>query len=65
MVLLLAGTASVASAWSKYFDSLIDKKIATFFNQTMPMELNFLGPYPDFFAFGITLVLTGKPFVAL
>ncbi|XP_012943345.1 cationic amino acid transporter 2 [Aplysia californica] len=52
------GTASVARGWSAYFDSLIDKKIAHFFNRTMPMHVDQLSDYPDFFAFGITIVLT-------
>ncbi|CAL1545275.1 unnamed protein product [Lymnaea stagnalis] len=52
------GTASVARGWSAYFDSLIDKKISKFFNSTMPMHIDQLSEYPDFFAFGITLLLT-------
>ncbi|KAK3103616.1 hypothetical protein FSP39_020550 [Pinctada imbricata] len=55
---VLAGTASVARAWSSYFDSLIDKKIQTFFHDNMPMYVSGLSPYPDFFALGITLLLT-------
>ncbi|BFZ23681.1 hypothetical protein BsWGS_26720 [Bradybaena similaris] len=52
------GTASVARGFSAYFDSLIDKRISKFFNETMPIHVNELSAYPDFFAFGITLVLT-------
>lgn len=52
------GTASVARAWSSYFDSLIHKSIQTFFRDNMPMSIGGLSPYPDFFAFGITLLLT-------
>ncbi|CAG5131013.1 unnamed protein product [Candidula unifasciata] len=52
------GTASVARGWSAYFDSLIDKKISKFFNATMPIRISELSEYPDFFAFGITLLLT-------
>ncbi|XP_064642631.1 high affinity cationic amino acid transporter 1-like [Lineus longissimus] len=51
------GTASVARAWSGYFDSLIGNVITNFFQRTMPMELTGLSTYPDFFAFGITMVL--------
>ncbi|KAK3102848.1 hypothetical protein FSP39_014398 [Pinctada imbricata] len=53
------GTASVARAWSSYFDSLINKTIQNFFLDTMPMNVPGLSPYPDFFALGITLMLTG------
>lgn len=59
MFLFITGTASVARGFSAYFDSLIDKKIAKFFNATMPIHVDELSDYPDFFAFGITLVLTG------
>ncbi|XP_059178303.1 cationic amino acid transporter 2-like isoform X2 [Physella acuta] len=52
------GTASVARGWSGYFDSLIDKKISKFFNSTMPMHIDELSEYPDFFALGITLLVT-------
>ncbi|VDI28123.1 solute carrier family 7 (cationic amino acid transporter), member 1, partial [Mytilus galloprovincialis] len=52
------GTASVARAWSSYFDSLINKTIQHFFQDNMPMDVGGLSPYPDFFAFGITLLLT-------
>ncbi|KAK6177452.1 hypothetical protein SNE40_015548 [Patella caerulea] len=52
------GTASVARAWSSYFDSLVDNKIQNFFKENMPMALTGLSTYPDFFSFGITLLLT-------
>ncbi|XP_048250128.1 cationic amino acid transporter 3-like isoform X1 [Haliotis rufescens] len=52
------GTASVARAWSSYFDSLVDNKIQDFFKENMPMHVSGLSEYPDFFAFSITLVLT-------
>ncbi|XP_041378404.1 high affinity cationic amino acid transporter 1-like isoform X2 [Gigantopelta aegis] len=52
------GTASVARAWSAYFDSLLDYKIKNYFNATMPIHVDGLSDYPDFFAFGITLLLT-------
>lgn len=54
----IIGTASVARAWSTYFDSLIDNKIQNAFKDNMPMDITGLSSYPDFFAFGITLLLT-------
>ena len=54
------GTASVARGWSAYFDSLIDKKISKFFMETMPIGVDQLSEYPDFFAFGITILLTSE-----
>ncbi|KAL5013712.1 hypothetical protein ScPMuIL_007982 [Solemya velum] len=53
------GTASVARAWSSYFDSMLDKKIQHYFEEHLPMHIGGLSKYPDFFAFAITLVLTG------
>ncbi|GFN83388.1 cationic amino acid transporter 2-like [Plakobranchus ocellatus] len=52
------GTASVARAWSSYFDSLIGDKISGFFREHMPIHVAQLSDYPDFFALGITLLLT-------
>ncbi|KAK7476108.1 hypothetical protein BaRGS_00032662 [Batillaria attramentaria] len=54
----IIGTASVARAWSTYFDSLIDNRIQNTFKENMPMHITGLSGYPDFFAFGITLLLT-------
>jgi amino acid transporter len=53
------GTSSVARAFSTYFDSLIDNSIQNFFKEHMPMHISGLSPYPDFFAFLITLIITG------
>ncbi|XP_060564997.1 cationic amino acid transporter 2-like isoform X2 [Ruditapes philippinarum] len=52
------GTASVARAWSSYFDSLVNNTIQTYFRDNVPMDISGLSPYPDFFAFGITLFLS-------
>lgn len=51
------GTASVARAWSSYFDSLVNNTIQTYFRDKAPMNVSGLSPYPDFFALGITLLL--------
>jgi hypothetical protein len=53
------GTSSVARAFSTYFDSLINNQIQNFFIKHFPMHLSGLSPYPDFFAFAITLLITG------
>lgn len=52
------GTASVARAWSAYFDSLINNTIQNAFKEHIPMHVSGLSPYPDFFALAITLFLT-------
>ncbi|ELT89725.1 hypothetical protein CAPTEDRAFT_202650, partial [Capitella teleta] len=52
------GTSSVARAWTSYFDSLVGNKISSFFLVNTPMDVPSLASYPDFFALGITLLLT-------
>ena len=52
------GTASVARAYSGYLDSLFNDTMQHHFRSAMPININFLSPYPDFFAFFITLALT-------
>uniref|UniRef100_A0A8D1SRP1 Cationic amino acid transporter C-terminal domain-containing protein n=1 Tax=Sus scrofa TaxID=9823 RepID=A0A8D1SRP1_PIG len=52
--------ASVAKAWSSTFDSLIWSRIAQVLWGTLSQDIpSFLAPYPDFFALGLVLLLTG------
>ncbi len=53
------GTSSVARAFSTYLDSMLDNKMQNFFREHFPMNISGLSPYPDFFAFGITMLITG------
>ncbi|XP_060996190.1 cationic amino acid transporter 3-like isoform X2 [Dama dama] len=54
------GTASEARAWSLAFDSLIGNHISQAFQGTFsPYMPYFLAWYPDFFALGLVLLLTG------
>lgn len=56
------GTASVARAWSSAFDNLIGNHISHML-QGSSVALNFphiLAEYPDFFALGLVLLLTGE-----
>lgn len=59
-----SGTASVARAWSSNFDILVNEKISTYFNQTIPFPPSgkVLADYPDFFALFLVILLTGKFF---
>ncbi|XP_023227602.1 cationic amino acid transporter 2-like [Centruroides sculpturatus] len=52
------GTASVARGYSGYVDSLIGNKIQNFFEKVMPIDIPNMSSYPDFFAFGIVMLLT-------
>lgn len=52
------GTASVARGYSEYLDSMFNQTIAKHLNHTLPIHVNSLSSYPDFLAFGITLLLT-------
>lgn len=51
------GTSSVARGLSGYIDSLIDGKMKAFWRDLLPIDVSFLAEYPDFFSFGIILVL--------
>ncbi|XP_069320362.1 cationic amino acid transporter 3 [Eulemur rufifrons] len=54
------GTASVARAWSSAFDSLIGNYISQILQSTVSLHVpNVLAKYPDFFALGLVLLLTG------
>lgn len=56
-----AVAASVARAWSSAFDSLIRNHISQVFKETFSLHVpHFLAKYPDFFALGLVLLLTGE-----
>ena len=56
-----AGTASVSRAWSSTFDSLIGDHISQALQGTFSLHVpHFLAKYPDFFALGLVLLLTGE-----
>lgn len=51
------GTSSVARGLSVYLDELIDNKMSSFFVKLIPMNVDFLAPYPDFFSAVVVLLL--------
>ncbi|XP_035790739.1 cationic amino acid transporter 2-like [Anopheles albimanus] len=53
------GTSSVARGMSGYIDLLVDKKISSAIRDVMPMQIDFLSDYPDFFSFMLVLILAG------
>ena len=57
---MIVGAASVARGFTAYFDSLVGGEISKAFLKHMPLNIPSISPYPDFFAFGITMALTGN-----
>ncbi|XP_074134417.1 cationic amino acid transporter 3 [Sminthopsis crassicaudata] len=54
------GTASVARAWSSAFDNLIGNHISLTLRGSISLHVpRILAEYPDFFALGLVLLLTG------
>ncbi|KAI4554471.1 hypothetical protein MJG53_019770 [Ovis ammon polii x Ovis aries] len=54
------GTASVARAWSSAFDNLIGNHISQTLQGSISLHVpRVLAEYPDFFAMGLVLLLTG------
>ncbi|XP_036754196.2 cationic amino acid transporter 3 isoform X2 [Manis pentadactyla] len=55
------GTASVARAWSSAFDNLIGNYISQTLQGSIALHVpHVLAEYPDFFAMGLVLLLTGE-----
>ncbi|KAB0381477.1 hypothetical protein FD755_003394 [Muntiacus reevesi] len=60
-------TSCVSRAWSYVFDNLIGNHISQVLQETFSLQMPyFLARYPDFFALGLVLLLTGeKDFIIL
>ena len=55
------GTACIARAWSYTFDSLTGNHISQGLEGTFSLYMPYyLAKYPDFFALGLVLLLTGE-----
>lgn len=57
---MLPGTASVARGLSSYIDALIDNVMENKMRELMPINIEFLSSYPDFFSFGVIMLLACK-----
>ena len=53
------GTSSVARGYSGYVDQLLGNPMRTFFRENMKIQVDYLADYPDLFALGLVLALTG------
>lgn len=51
------GTAGVARGLSNYIDALIGNVMSNAMRSVMPIDISFLSEYPDFFAFGMVMLL--------
>ncbi|KAG6449184.1 hypothetical protein O3G_MSEX005916 [Manduca sexta] len=52
------GTASVAKGMALYIDSLFNNTMAKAMTEAAPINVSFLATYPDFFAFGLVMIIT-------
>jgi cationic amino acid transporter 3 len=59
----LKGTSSVARGYSGYVDQLLGNPMRNYFREHLSMGVEFLAAYPDLFAFGLVLTLTGISFI--
>ncbi|PNF36664.1 hypothetical protein B7P43_G13333 [Cryptotermes secundus] len=53
------GTASVARGLSSYIDKLAGNIMQNKMREIMPINIDFLSQYPDFFSFAVIMVLAG------
>lgn len=56
----ILGCASISRALSGHIDKPFGYPMRNFFQQTFPMNVSFLAPYPDLFSFTSILALTSK-----
>lgn len=54
----IIGSASVVKGIFTYLDSLIGKVMAQFFREHMPIDIDAIAKYPDFFSFGVTILFS-------
>lgn len=50
------GSASVVKGLFTYLDALVNNVMSEFFQDTMPINVPHIAPYPDFFSFGVVLL---------
>ena len=55
----MIGGAGTANALSQYINSISGNKIKNALTHSMPMDINGLGPYPDFLALAVVFIVVG------
>lgn len=60
MKTFMTGTSSVARGYSGYVDQLLGNPMRTYFREHLAMHKDYLADFPDLFALGLVLTLTGK-----
>jgi cationic amino acid transporter 3 len=55
----MIGNASVATSLSQYIDTLSGNKISSYLKAHLSMHVKNIAQYPDFLAFGLTMVVIG------
>ncbi|XP_012225193.1 cationic amino acid transporter 2-like [Linepithema humile] len=58
ILVYVLGAASVVRGLSTYVDALCNNAMRKAFESAAPIDVRHLSPYPDFFAFGVTLVFS-------
>lgn len=51
------GTSSVARGLSGYLDELMDRRMSTALREALPINVGFLGSYPDLLSFGMVMLV--------
>lgn len=54
---IFTGTSSVARGLTGYIDALFDKQMERYLRDTMPIDVSFLGRYPDWLSFIVIMLL--------
>ena len=54
---MFLGTSSVARGLTGYIDALIEHKMQNWLREVMPIDVSFLGKYPDLLSFVVIMIL--------
>ena len=55
----LIGVSAGASSIGNYLNSLVNNTVANALQKAMPINVSFLGPYPDFLSFSFVVAIAG------